>query len=103
MRNPDGACAFESIKQQRRYAQSLCSRARHIRRADIAAAGEADVLTAKSFYQDIAEGNRSEEVSYDDDDGIKKHLAISRWPLALMSSSWLLLDLISLRPLRSLR
>ena len=60
--------ALQRIQQQRSNRQPLRSRARDIRRPNIAAAGQPHVFFTEDTYQQIAKRNRSQQVGDRDDD-----------------------------------
>ena len=64
----DRDITLECIQQQRRNGQSLGTGARDIGGADVAAAGLADVLSAKDADQQVAEWDRAQQVGDRDDD-----------------------------------
>ena len=53
---------FERVKNQRQQTQGR-RRARHVGGADVAAAGQPDILSAKNAHQNEAEGNRSQKIA----------------------------------------
>jgi hypothetical protein len=69
----DGDIGFSEIEQESSYGEAFGSGARHISGADIAAAGGANILFTKDLYEDIAEGNRTEEIGQRDGDEPRNH------------------------------
>ena len=61
--------SFECIENQRKHAQGR-RRARDVGGANVAAAGEPDILSAKNAQQNKTKGNRSEQIA---DSGGKKN------------------------------
>ena len=63
-----GRVSLQGIEEQSRDRQALRSGARNVCRSDIAAAGLADILPAKDAHQQIAEGNRAQQIGDNNDD-----------------------------------
>ena len=58
----DGEKGFADVEQERGDAEAFGSAAGNVGGADVAAAGCADVLVAKDFYEQVAEGNGPKQI-----------------------------------------
>ncbi len=76
----DGGQTLAEIEQKSQDAEALGAGASDVGRADIAAAGGADILLAKDAHEQVAEGDGPEQVSQREDGEPDSHLSLKFSP-----------------------